>query len=133
MTLSFVYSIYLFFCIYFPLAIAQSISVAQQSQYNELRGCAKECIWGRPQKGDLPTRLGCTSPYLDKCFCRADAPARASSILSDCISTACTDIKTPTVDISSAIGVYDGYCATAAGVPASNNAQPTAETTGTVT
>lgn len=131
---SFVSLVYFFLCLYFPLASASnSISITGQSQYNELRGCAKNCLWGFPVKGDLPTRLGCTSPYLDQCFCRADAPARASSILSDCVTSACTDIKTPTVDVSSAIAVYDGYCATAVGGPASNIAQTTAEPTGTVT
>ena len=115
------------FIAYVPLCYsAAAITIESQTPYLEQRSCVKICLKGYlPDTGDLIYRLGCTYPYVNECYCRADAPPRASSILSDCVTSLCTDIKSPTVDVSNAISVYNGYCATAAGVPATNNAQPT--------
>jgi len=116
----------LYLCTYVPLVIAlDSVSIQNQPAYNEQRSCVKTCIFGYAPGGDLGLRLGCSPPLLNQCFCRADAPSRASSALSDCASSACTDIKSPSLDISSAISLYNDYCATTVGGPASNNAEPT--------
>ena len=107
-------------------ASSQPSSVAQQSYYNEQRACVKACIWGFPPTGDLSILLGCPPPWINACFCRADAPQRAASALTKCITSACTDINKPTMDLSSALSVYTAYCAGAA-EPVSNNAQPTSD------
>ncbi|KAF2467691.1 uncharacterized protein BDR25DRAFT_266686 [Lindgomyces ingoldianus] len=112
---------------------AQSNSIVQQTAYNEQRGCIKSCLWGSPPNGDLSVQLGCSSPWVNECYCRADAPPRASKILSACISTACTDVVSPTIDVSSAISVYNGYCAKAMSFPATNAAEPTVPGGGSVT
>lgn len=86
------------------------VSIASFTSYSVQRYCVRECLWeGRTDGGPpLPGYLTCAQPYSDSCICRTDLAATASSFLSSCVNTYCSS---NTVDISNAIGLYNGYCA----------------------
>ncbi len=86
-------------------------SIAGSNPYNQQRACIKACLWGFPAGGDLSIQLGCSAPWVNECYCRADLKPAASSILSKCVYSQCG--QSATVDVSLALSVYDGYCTTA--------------------
>jgi len=100
-----------------------SNSVASDSGYLQQRGCVKSCLWGDIANGDLSINLGCTAPWVNECYCRADQAPVASSFLSKCVSSVC--LGSASVDVSLALSVYDQYCATAMGTPAQARATTT--------
>jgi hypothetical protein len=76
------------------------------SDWNELRSCAQQCLSDDAYSAFADSNLGCS---LNGCFCRADIIPQAVSIVSMCVSTACSD----TNDIVSATSFYEAYCASA--------------------
>ncbi|KAF2495091.1 hypothetical protein BU16DRAFT_561398 [Lophium mytilinum] len=56
----------------------------------------------------LPWCLSCKSPYADSCMCRTDLAGSVSSMLADCVSSACPDSPP---DMTSAQELYGSYCA----------------------
>lgn len=96
------------------------------SNWNELRSCAQLCISGNDN--DLYI-LGCA---VNGCYCRADIIPQAVSLVSNCVSTSCSN----TNDVVSATSFYEAYCASAtntAAISLITNNQPTAMAGSTVT
>lgn len=99
---------------------------ASFSNWNELRNCAQVCL--QTCCNDL-SNLGCA---VNGCYCRADIIPQAVSLVSNCVSTACSD----TNDVVSATSFYEAYCASAtntAVISLITNNQPTAMPGSTVT
>jgi hypothetical protein len=97
------------------------------SNWDELRGCAQNCL--NPSNGDGLSPLGCS---LNDCFCRADIVPQAVSIVSSCASSGCSD----TNDVSSATSFYEAYCSSATNTAVFsliNNSPPSAVPGSTVT
>jgi hypothetical protein len=97
------------------------------SNWNELRSCAQNCL-GCCYDNYLGL-LGCS---VNACFCRADIIPQAVSLVSNCVSTSCSD----TNDVVSATSFYEAYCASAtntAAISLITNNQPTVMPGSTVT
>ena len=111
-------------------------TIASLNGYTQLRACAQTCFdYGNDGcAGDnvadhIGCAYGCFTVAHDSCYCRADLQSKAESWLSACIKSGCTLGGDTTIDISSAVGLYEGYC-TAQGysalqTPASNPATTT--------
>lgn len=54
---------------------------------------------------------GINTGALDSCWCRPDLQPRAETYLSTCVSSSCkSGGGAVTVDVSSAVSIYDNYC-----------------------
>jgi hypothetical protein len=109
--------------------------------FQNLDACAQSCFqykgggctWGIMDS----TVLGCAKQEcfselaVNDCYCRTDKQSVATAYLSSCISKACT-VGDPMVDVSSGVGIYEGYCTSlgyqAAAAPANVEATTTAAT-----
>jgi hypothetical protein len=91
---------------------ATNVSVLGSTPYNNQRECVKECIWHVGVDDDLIIALGCSPPWVNECYCRTDLAVTASSFLTSCVASRCTEPATG-VDIGLAVSVYDGYCSSA--------------------
>jgi hypothetical protein len=96
---------------------ATSVSVRDSTPYLNQRECAKQCIWHVGATDDLIVALGCSSPWVNECYCRADLAPSGSSFLTRCVSSRCSEEKTG-VDVGMAVSVWNGYCSDA-GMPIS--------------
>jgi len=76
--------------------------------YSLQRSCVQYCIG--TGDGGLPGNLGCPNPNqpLNACACRTDLQPSASSFLTSCVNQWCSSDPS---DLSSAISIYDSYCA----------------------
>ncbi|KAK6508835.1 hypothetical protein TWF481_003603 [Arthrobotrys musiformis] len=95
------------------LSVSQTVSIYSLPEFSSALPCVRTCIYctaGWVNCDDLGVFLGCDyyEPYLDSCWCRRDFFSKATKSLFDCVSTACGG---QTRDISSAISMYQGYCA----------------------
>jgi hypothetical protein len=104
-------------------------SIASDPSYNLQRECVKECLWGDPSGGDLSINLGCSSPWVNACYCRADLASSASSFLTKCATSLCPGGASATVDITGAVSVYNEYCSQAVPVAVSGPNTAVATTT----
>lgn len=64
----------------------------------------------------LGNALGCHAPECtpqwaatNNCYCRSDLQSVATSYLSSCVDKGCT-VGDSSIDVSSAISIYDSYC-----------------------
>jgi hypothetical protein len=96
-----------------------TVSIDSYGPYRLQRDCVKCLLW--VCYGGVLGVQGCgrdsvANGYLDACYCRADNVQIALSYLS---SRAPLDCKSNSVDLSSAVEVFTGYCAgkAAAGGP----------------
>ncbi|PVH85218.1 hypothetical protein DL98DRAFT_583813 [Cadophora sp. DSE1049] len=90
-----------------------------EDQFLPMKPCAARCIaysTGGCGVDKLANVLGCPYAYCEKetgapndCYCRGDNQAPANSYLSSCIKSACT-VGDVSIDIASAVGLYNGYC-----------------------
>jgi hypothetical protein len=123
-----------------PLA---PVSINQLPSYSSARPCAAGCLVynGRWTCGfnaavyDLGLGLGCGCGPNNACFCSAGLASSASSYISSCVSAKCTGIGDVGGDLTSMLGLYDGYCKTAnvetgTIVPATTTAESIPEGTG---
>lgn len=105
-----------------PRALGDSsISIVSNQPYKEQRICAQHCLWHFGFTNDLSSFLGCTSPWVNDCYCRADLASMVTSFLASCVDEGCSQ---KTEDVKQALSVYNGYCAS--NMPAINAANPTA-------
>jgi hypothetical protein len=74
--------------------------------YSLQRACVQECVSSGYY--GLPTGIGCPNPYLIACVCRTDLQPSASTFLTQCVNQGCSSDPS---DLSSAISLYDSYCA----------------------
>jgi hypothetical protein len=70
-----------------------TVSITQFPAFSTQRYCVQECIYSGRTNGapPLPRSLSCKQPYSDSCMCRTDLASSASSLLADCINSACSD------------------------------------------
>jgi hypothetical protein len=97
--------IFLFLAISSVVLADPTISIYDTPDFKRQRDCLKPCF-GCFECDDLEYELGCKGALVDSCYCRSDLFGTASSFLSKCITSACSDIA----DVSSAISLYNGYC-----------------------
>ncbi|KAK3061335.1 hypothetical protein LTS18_006484 [Coniosporium uncinatum] len=119
-----------------PLA---PISITSQLAYSTARPCAAGCliyngIFVCGVHGgyhDLPVELGCGCNATNACLCSSDFASSATSYMSSCISEACgRSVDHWQGEVTSMLGLYEGYCATAnAAVEASTTAVPASKST----
>ncbi|OCL01288.1 hypothetical protein AOQ84DRAFT_404163 [Glonium stellatum] len=95
---------------HFAAASGGTVSITQFPAFSTQRYCVQECIYSGRTNGapPLPWSLSCNQPYSDSCMCRTDLASSASSMLADCINSACSDSPP---DITSAQSLYSAYCA----------------------
>lgn len=95
---------------HFSTASGGTVSITQFPAFSTQRYCVQECIYSGRTNGapPLPRSLSCKLPYSDSCMCRTDLASSASSLLADCISSACSDSPP---DVTSAQSLYSAYCA----------------------
>jgi hypothetical protein len=92
-------------------------TIASLDGYTQLRACAQTCFdYGNDGcAGDnvadhIGCAYGCFTVAHDSCYCRADLQSKAESWLSACIKSGCTLGGDTSIDISNAVGLYEGYC-----------------------
>jgi len=101
-------------------AAQNSISIFEDSSYQNLRKCAQSCLLYGPHFTDgLVNGLDCLMSPYDACYCRADLSATASTFMSTCILRKCSYNAD---DYTSAFAAYTGYCDQAAGVAEATSA-----------
>ena len=83
-----------------------TVSIASSNAFIIQRPCVRGCIMGASNGSDL----GCGSPLLNSCFCRADLQSSALYQVSSCVSVNCNGTTT---DINNVISLYTAYCSTA--------------------
>lgn len=104
----------------FPLLLARlflsvsaqtaSVSISRYSAYLNQVGCVKDCVWLDATLDDLIAKVGCSSPWVNGCFCRPEAASSAASFLSSCVSSRCSTLESTSLAVTSAVLVYNGYC-----------------------
>jgi hypothetical protein len=97
--------------------------------FKQLRACAQGCFEYNDDgcvrdviADHVACSYNCFTYALDGCICRPDLQTAAESWLTSCVSSACTDGGQSSVDIASAVSLYDGYCL-AAGYTGAADAQ----------
>ncbi|ORY58136.1 uncharacterized protein BCR38DRAFT_448178 [Pseudomassariella vexata] len=97
------------------------VTIITEAALKTGRACATNCV---ENHGNYPCglagyyalgqELGCGCNSANGCFCNAGYGSSATSYLSECISDGCAkSVDNWTLDLSSMLGVYDAYCATA--------------------
>lgn len=114
------------------LATAATVTLTESPAYASQRSCAIYCFYtGFSSSGgpdELSSHLDCAvDPIENDCFCRPDLQAQADSYLRSCVGDSCDK---NTVDINSAVSIYDSYC-TSAGYLRAEETAPAQTTSGT--
>lgn len=99
-----------------PPILAATVTLTNLPAYQSQRSCAIPCFYIGYASGGGPDQLAgqldCSvSPIENDCFCRADLQDDADALIQSCVYEACSR---NTIDVSSAVSIYDSYC-TAAG------------------
>ena len=94
---------------------AAVVTLTNLPVYDSQRSCSKQCFYmgfssdGGPDR--LADALDCgVDPIENDCFCRADLQDDADAYLQSCVFDYCSK---NTVDVSSAVSIYDSYCTSA--------------------
>ncbi|KAH7321790.1 hypothetical protein BKA65DRAFT_89146 [Rhexocercosporidium sp. MPI-PUGE-AT-0058] len=94
------------------------ISLASSPPFATMRSCARVClvyegVWSCSNKGyyDLGIELSCGCSPQNSCYCDSKAAASASAYISSCVNSGC-GAEFPG-EVTSAVDLYNGYCATA--------------------
>ena len=84
-------------------------SLYSEDLYKQQRSCAQGCFVTccNGYSDNIANDLSCPNPVLNSCYCRGDLQAVAVSIISSCVSSACSS---DTIDIQSATSLYQAYC-----------------------
>lgn len=96
--------------------LAATVTLTNLPAYQSQRSCAIQCFYIGFSSGGGPDRiadnLDCpVDPIENDCFCRADLQDDADAFIQSCVYDYCSK---NTIDVSSAVSIYDSYC-TAAG------------------
>lgn len=99
-----------------PTIFAATVTLTNLPAYQSQRSCATQCFYSGFSSGGGPDRLAnqldCSvDPIENDCFCRPDLQDDADALIQSCVYDLCSR---NTIDVSSAVSIYDGYC-TAAG------------------
>ncbi|KEF61983.1 uncharacterized protein A1O9_03555 [Exophiala aquamarina CBS 119918] len=95
---------------------AVTVTLTNLPAYQSQRSCATQCFYVGFASGGGPDRLAdaldcAVDPIENDCFCRADLQDDADAFIQSCVYEYCSR---NTIDVSSAVSIYDSYC-TAAG------------------
>jgi hypothetical protein len=99
-----------------------TVSLFEDSEFEVLRSCAQECIWGTCCIS-VADFIGCPSPWYNQCVCNLNQQSSAAAHVSTCVVSRCTG----NTDVSTAVAVYLDYCASA-GYSVSTAAQASSAT-----
>ncbi|KAK5065379.1 hypothetical protein LTR84_001217 [Exophiala bonariae] len=107
---------HLTFAILTTIISAATVTLTNLPAYQSQRSCATQCFYSGFSSGGGPDRLAnqldCSvDPIENDCFCRADLQDDADALIQSCVYDLCSR---NTIDVSSAVSIYDSYC-TAAG------------------
>jgi hypothetical protein len=119
-----------FYLLFISLARSQSslptISIFSYDGYLGLRDCATSCVAGSPGNFHfgLLGFIGCPQPFLNTCYCNSNIIPQASSFISGCVTSYCSE----SADVPVAFSVWEEYCGSAGvtGFPMDVAAQTTA-------
>jgi hypothetical protein len=89
----------------------KTVSIKSAADYLVARACVQGCLW--TGTSEIVYEIGCPSPYYDQCYCNLDQASSATSFLSSCIPTSCSD-NGP--DVATAVRLYMNCCS-GAGYP----------------
>jgi hypothetical protein len=118
----------LFFLTLFRFVASATVTLTEADAYQSQRPCAKTCFYLGAFSGpdELAQQIGCSMKDIEnECLCRPDLQAGADSYLKSCVSSACAK---NTLDVNSAVSIYDAYC-TSAGFQ--RDSTPASTTSGT--
>jgi hypothetical protein len=88
-----------------------TVSIKSAAGYLVARACVQGCLW--TGDSEIVYEIGCPSPYYNQCYCNLDQASSATSFLSSCVPTSCSD-NGP--DVATAVSLYMNYCS-GAGYP----------------
>jgi hypothetical protein len=91
--------------------VVTTVSFLSYPAYLEQVECVKLCLWHVSAVDDLIVQIGCSSPWVNECFCKAELASSASSFLSGCVASRCTAPSTAPA-VTSALSAYNEYCST---------------------
>lgn len=86
----------------------KTVSIKSVADYLVARSCVQGCLW--TGESEILYEIGCPSPYYNQCYCNLDQASSATSFLSSCIPTSCSD-NGP--DVATAVSLYMNYCSSA--------------------
>lgn len=93
-----------------------TVSIESDLSYITGRECAVGCLWneyhilGSP---DLSYELSCGETAINGCYCKTDYASSATSYISNCVSTGCSDLQDVSGEVKTIVDLYNGYCETA--------------------
>ncbi|RFU30227.1 hypothetical protein B7463_g6107, partial [Scytalidium lignicola] len=107
-------STWLLLLVLLHLASCATATLTENPAYQSQRPCARNCFYigfslnGGPDR--LAQGIGCdVDPISNDCFCRPDLQQKADSYILSCVRSGCGN----TLDINSAVTIYDNYCTSA--------------------
>ncbi|KAF1996602.1 hypothetical protein P154DRAFT_418015, partial [Amniculicola lignicola CBS 123094] len=97
------------------------VTIAQDPIYSSARPCAQLCVsyYGHYLCGfpgnyhDMNADLNCGCSPTNNCMCGERQQSPVSSYLTSCVSARCGGVNGWEEDLTSMVGLYDSYCATA--------------------
>lgn len=116
------------------LAVATVPSIGNVPAYTSQRACAQSCFGDNVNGAAwvIAEHVDCTyddpRAISNECICRIDIQPSADAWLSQCVNTQCSQ---NTVDIISAVSIYNAYCTDAGFGSTSSGAQATTTQPGT--
>lgn len=85
----------------------QTVSLSVNYPHN----CVGFCLNNHDNGGDIPSALGCDSPYANDCYCATNpaAVSSAQSLITNCVSSRCAsgDLSD---DLTAMESIYASYC-----------------------
>ncbi|GIK05353.1 hypothetical protein Aspvir_009460 [Aspergillus viridinutans] len=116
--------------LFITIAEATTATLTDSTAYASQRPCAKKCFyWGSSSQGGadfLANRIDCgVDPIENECICRSDLQQTPDSFLRKCVTD---NWDANAIDVSSAVRIYDDYCASNGYTRATSTAQTTRTT-----
>lgn len=101
-----------------------TVTITDYTPFRYLRTCEQSILSKNDWMGGRA--LGCSFPFDNSCYCNTAKRAVASSYISSCVFTYCSDYD---FDYTAAVSVYDQYCGdVAAGITPRFHDTPLTET-----
>ena len=92
-----------------------TVSLDSGSSYSQLHFCVQDCLLC-PEACSagvgLNKALSCAFPWANDCYCATTAAGAASSYLTNCVRSSCSQDDLPR-DVTIAVDNYNSYCLTA--------------------
>ncbi|KAF9874422.1 hypothetical protein CkaCkLH20_07985 [Colletotrichum karsti] len=98
------------------------VSIHSERPYTTARACAAGCLiyngnyhCGVGGYHDLGIAMQCGCEPMNGCYCNTGLWSYATSYISSCVSSGCSQSDNWSADLTSMVNFYDSYCATANG------------------